>query len=303
MSLPLSFIKQSHLRGTLLVALSGILYGAIGYFGTKLIDENFTVSAMLFWRFFSATLWIIFSSLIMKKNIFKHSGTHFSLMKTILYAAVSYSTASALYFMASKHIGTGAAMVIFFSYPVFVTLFAWVLSSWRMNKYAFASLIAVVIGLVFLKGRGENALDLMGIVFAMGASLFYATYVYGSQHSAKNIDSSLLTLLICLGNAVIFFAFACYNHTFVFPVSVISWVYIWSLGVFATALPIQLLLDGLKYVSPIKASILSVFEPVVTVLLGLALLNETMSYTQSVGVMIVLLGAILIQFERTHEHT
>lgn len=62
----------------------------------------------------------------------------------------------------------------------------------------------------------------------------------------------------------------------------------------ATAIPIQLLLDGLKYVSPVKASILSVFEPLVTVFIGFVLLHETMSSLQSIGITIVLLGAILI---------
>lgn len=285
------------LRGTILVALSGMLYGLIGYLGTQLFTHHFTVENMLFWRFFIAMLWMLFWPLLFKNNIFKSVGNYPSLFKAIMLGIISYSGGSAFYFIASKHIGTGLAMVIFFSYPVFVTLFAWLLSSWKMNKYVFISLMAVIAGLILLKGHGKDALDLIGIFFAMMASLFYATYVYGSQHSAKTIDSRLMTLLICLGNAAIFFVISSYTNSFFIPQTLDAWLYILAIGIIATAVPIQFMLDGLKYVSPVKASILSVLEPVVTVLIGLALLHETLSLVQIIGVMTVLLGALFIQFE------
>lgn len=286
-------------RGTFLVALSGILYGAIGYCGTQLFHQNFSVSSMLFWRFLVASLGMLAFIAFSKKNVFELRGSRSAFIKMLLLGIISYSGASEFYFVASQHIGTGLAMVIFFSFPVFVSLFAWFLSSWRMNKYAFFSLLAVIIGLIFLKGHGEHALNLFGIFLAVIAALFYAIYIYGSRHSGQLMDSRLQTFSICLGNAIIFLVISFYNHTLFMPPTFQAWLYILSLGILATALPILLLLEGLKYVSPIKASILSVFEPVVTVLFGLALLHETISYMQLLGIMIVLLGAILIQFERT----
>lgn len=290
----------SQMRGTLLVGLSGLLFGSLGYLGTKLLELDFTVENMLFWRFFVATFWILLVSALLKKNIFQTKNPDTSILKTLLFVTVSYSGGSAFYFLASKYIGTGVGMVIFFSFPVFVALFTWVLNGWRLNKYAIASLIAVVIGLLFLKGQGDNALDLTGLILGVIAALSYAIYVYGSQHSAKKIDSLLLTLLVCFGNMVIFLLLSFYTKSFVIPANPAAWFYICAIGIVATVLPIQLLLNGLKYISPIKASILSVFEPVVTVLMGLLLLGETLSYGQSLGIVIVLLGAILIQFERTH---
>ncbi len=296
-------LSHMQIRGTLLVAVSGMLYGVMSYCGTKLFREHFTLQAMLFWRFFVAMLWIVSSNLVVGKNIFQHINNDSNLMKTVLLGAITYSVGSASYFLAALHIGTGLAMVIFFLFPVFVTLFAWILSDWRMNGYAFCSLLAVIIGLLLLKGTGSDALDTGGIFFAIIAALFYAIYIYRSQHSAKTINSRLLTFLICFGNAAIFLLLCCYTHTFIFPTTFKAWVYILAIGIVATAVPIQLLLDGLKYISPIKASILSVLEPVVTVIVGLSLLGETISSFQAVGIVIVLLGAILIQFEKvSYQH-
>lgn len=320
-------IISNQLRGTFLVAFSGMLYGFLGYLGTQLFREHLSVENMLFWRFLIATLWMFFSVILLKKTnhpsddsaLFPPCITHgtedlnkpskpgigtlinIDSFRMIIFAVISYSGCSIFYFMASRQIGTGVAMVIFFSYPVFVTLFAWILSNWEFNKTALVSLLSVVIGMAFLKGYGENTLNLMGVVFAILAALFYAVYVYGSQHTAKNIDTRTSTLLVCLGNTVIFLIFSYCTHSLYFPKTLTAWFYLGTIGIVATALPIQLLLNGLKYISPIKASILSVLEPVVTVIVGLFFLNETMSSMQSLGVVIVLLGAILIQFEKTSE--
>lgn len=283
--------------GTVLVVLSGMLYGIIGYCGTHLFEDQFTIPAMLFWRFGIAALWMVMSNLFSKQKFFVQVLSR-DVLLTMLFAAITYSSASAFYFLAARHIGTGLAMVIFFSFPVFVTLFAWVLSGWRMNKYAFLSLVAVMIGLSLLKGNAHDALNLLGILAAITAAFLYAVYVYGSQFSAKKMDSRLLTLLICLGNAFIFLLITCSTKTFIWPTTWHSWLFILTIGIIATALPIQFLLDGLKQVSPIKASILSVLEPVVTLLIGTGLLHETISFAQTLGVMIVLVGAILIQFEK-----
>lgn len=291
-------ISHLQMRGTFLVALSGMLYGVIGYLGSKLLHEHLAIPAMLFWRFFIAALWMLCSSFLLKKNFSWKKLNNINFLIIILFGAVTYSGGSAFYFIASQHIGTGLAMVIFFCFPMFVTLFAWILSDWRMNKYTFISLMAVIAGLFLLKDKGNTTLDLGSISFAVLAAFFYAGYVYGSQHTIKKMDSNVLTFLICLSNSIIFFAVVCYTKTFTFPVIWQAWLYIIAIGIVATALPIQLLLDGLKYISPIKASILSVLEPVMTVVVGLVLLHETLTITQAIGIIIVLLGAILVQFEK-----
>lgn len=298
----LSKLPLNHqLKGTLLVALSGTLYGVLGYFGTQVMHTNMSVECMLFWRFFIAMIWMALPLLLHKRSVNNQVTSKFAYFKIILLGAITYSGSSALYFMASKQIGTGIAMVIFFSYPVFVTLFAWVFNHWKMNLPAFLSLLVVIIGLLLLKGHGDETLNIMGILLCILSAIFYATYLYGSQHTTKLLDTRILTFLICMGNAGIFLLMAWYNNSFIVPTSLHAWLYIFALGILATALPIQLVLDGLKYISPIKASILSVLEPVVTVIVGFLLLDETLSLMQSLGVLIILLGAILIQFERAPE--
>ena len=291
-------IISNPLRGTLLVALSGMLYGIVGYCGTMLFREHFSVPAMLFWRFGIATIWVGVSCLSQRKKLLIHAHRYKGLGKAVIFSSVFYSGASAFYFLATEHIGTGVAMVIFFSFPVFVTLFAWMLSSWKMNRATFASLALVVVGLILLKGHGSNALNIVGLLLGVIAAISYACYVYNSQHTTYIIDTRLLTLLICASNTIIFFLLMMYTHTLTTPTTLTAWANVLAIGIIATAIPIQLLLDGLKFISSVKASILSVFEPVMVVVMGLTFLNESISSMQILGIITVLTGAILIQFER-----
>ncbi|MEO8400689.1 MAG: DMT family transporter [Gammaproteobacteria bacterium] len=297
----LAHIKKSprflQLWGTFLVLLSGTLYGFIGFLGTEILRDRFSVLDMLFWRFFIASIWIlIFSFFIRDKSLltsFKLSG----LINVLFLSSIFYSSSTAFYFLASKDTGTGPAMVIFFSFPVFVVLFAWLTYKERISKIAMSALAAIIIGLYLLKGRGGSSLNINGIFFGIASALFYAFYIVSSKRHVIKFSPNLLTILICLGNALIFLILAYLTHTLTHPTHLHTWIYVMLLGIFATAVPIQLLFIGLKYISPIKASILTVTEPVMTLIVGMLLLGETISLIQMTGVFIILLGATLIQFE------
>lgn len=281
-----------------MVALSGSLYGFIGYFGTKLMHNDIPIVAMLFWRFFLASLWIMGTFFFQERPRTLPAQRFWLQLKTIASMIVAYTASTFLYFTAAQYIGTGTAMVIFFAFPVFVTIFAWCLTDWKMNMHALLSLLIVVMGLIFLKGWGMHSLNVAGVLIALGSAFSYATYVYTCQHSVRTIHSLWLSFYICFGNAAIFFIVALSTHQFAFPHALSIWMDALALGIIATALPVQLMLNGLKYISSIKASILTVLEPIVTVLIGLSLLHEPMTWIQMLGVIIVLLGALLIQFER-----
>lgn len=292
---------QKKSLATLLVVASGSLYGFMGFFGTQLFREHFSVMNMLFWRFFIAALWMVLCGIFLKKTKNKMLSDRKGMTKIILLSTLSYSVGTTLYFIASRSIGTGLAMVVFFSFPVFVTLFSWLKGDWHINRYGMGALLAIVTGLFFLRDAGMGTVSLAGLLLAALSAFAYAVYIYGNRHSANKVDLNQLTLLLCLGNAAFFLITAEMTHTFAMPDSLRTWFYAIMLGVVATAIPIQLMFAGLKYLSPVKASILSVLEPVITVLVGFLLLGETISGFQFVGVVIILAGAILIQFERPVE--
>lgn len=112
------------------VALSAISYGSIGYFGTRLFEAGFSVPAMLFWRFGLSAICILF--------FIKPYVTSKVSMKDLLFCmvigGVFYGISTFCYFSAVPYVGSGIAMVIFYSFPILVALLDWCIDKKKLEK-------------------------------------------------------------------------------------------------------------------------------------------------------------------------
>jgi drug/metabolite transporter (DMT)-like permease len=292
--------NERYLSATWLVILSGTLYGFLGYFGTQVINQGMAISTMLFWRFFVAMLWMI-GFRYFQKDPPKSNKNFLRLTPVLVLSGLFYAGSSVFYFFASKKTGTGLAMVIFFAYPIFIALSVWANNRWRINKGSLLSLLLVITGLVLLQNDHSSPVSFIGLGFALLASLSYALYIYQSKLVINQYSSSEFTILICAISALFFFLVSVSTHHFSAPTTSKSLVNVLAVGILATALPIQLLLDGLKSINILKASILSALEPIVTLILGVLVMHELVSATQIIGVLVIITGTIVIQFARDNE--
>lgn len=278
-------------RGEYFAVLSGFFFGLIGYFGIQILDENFSIANMLCWRFLVSTCFIA-CLLFPQRHLFKKNTLE--IKKTLLYGALFYSIMSILYFMSSQYVGTGLAMVVFFTYPSMVLLLNRFLYGTPITKtYYFASAV-ILIGMVFLVDIKEFTFDLLGIGLGILSALFYAFYIVFTK---KNPSPPMVsTLLVSVGCTVFCGIFAVFTHSFALPNTASLALNLISLGVLCTALPILFLLQSLKYISSEKASILAVLEPVFVVIFGVVLLGEQIGISHILGIVIILMGALMTLF-------
>jgi drug/metabolite transporter (DMT)-like permease len=296
--MPTASLERRKVYALSLVALSAILYGFLGYLGTQLLHEHFSVSSMLFWRFFIATVWIFLFNLFQSSLGPTSKPSLGTLLTSFLLGALFYSSGAAFFFLACRETGTGLAMVIFFCYPLFVALLVWLQNRSNLDKFTLLSLVLILSGLILLKGRNENALSFIGIVFAIVSALCYAFYVFNSKKILTQLSATSCTTLVCLSCALVFSLLSVTTGSFIWPTTLSSLFYVLALGIIATALPIQLLLKGMQVIDPMQASILSVLEPIVTLAVGVAFLGELISPLQTLGILIILTGAFIAQFSR-----
>lgn len=286
-------------QASLLVALSGALYGFMGYLGTYMVNDNMSIVCMLFWRFFVAGLWMMI--FVLKDFITQEKIPLNYRVLSILFllSATSYAGCSGFYFISSQSMGTGLAMVIFFSYPIGIALYSWLAHQQTLSWQTILTLLAMFIGLILLHDFTGNELNLTGLLMGLLSALSYALYLIVSKKFAKiPLNSNLLTLIVCFGCAGIFLFLAVLSDSFVLPPSAGSWLSLLSLGILVTAIPIQLMLYGLKHISATRASIISVLEPLVTVIVGLIFLNESVTTLQFIGGALILGSAIFVQFQK-----
>lgn len=288
----MSLVISSDFKGISYSALSGILYGSLGYFGIKLLESGFSIYSMLFWRFLIAAIMLV--PLISQKSAWERTKLS-SFLILVTAGGLTYALTALFYFMAAECLGTGIAMVIFFNYPLFVALLAWLVDGHVLGKVTLGAMVGICIGLTLLADHQCSTFTIPGFLLALLSGFTYAGYVFLGDRIKANFMVS--TFAVCLGSALFFLPFSLYNFSsFVTPMS-LSWLHVLAISIVSTSLPIILLLKAMKYIDATKASIISVLEPVTTVLVGAAFLHEVISLKQAIGVVIILGGAILVHYD------
>ena len=282
----ISLFKQQ--RGVLYAVSSGLCYGLLGYFGISLMNSGLSISNMLFWRFTIATLFMCVILIPKYKTIFNSYKKN---LLFIVYGIVFYTSSAMFYFMSSKHIGSGLAMVIFFTYPTIVMMFNVLFHKMVLRNTYYISFFIIIIGMICLANANKLTFNILGISLGILAAFLYACYILASKRT--HIAPSISTLMVSLGSMISCLIASYVYDTFNIPNGFNEWFNIVGMGTLCTAIPILFFLQALKYISSEQASMLSVFEPIVVLIFGVILLGEKISIIQIAGAIIILSGAII----------
>jgi drug/metabolite transporter (DMT)-like permease len=280
-------------KGAIYAILSGLSYGFLGYFGVKLMESGLSIYNMLFWRFIISALFIaliLFSKIV--KTPKDSENAHLKILLQVFFSgALFYAPCTIIYFFSSEYIGTGLAMVIFFTYPAIVMLLNKVFFRVKITKNSYFAFIILAVGMILLADPNGFKFDLVGVLLGVLSAAFYAAYIIAS--SKITVTPLLSTFVVSSGCSFTCFLLAYLENSFYFPSGVVIWLNIMALAVISTAVPILLFLEALKYITAERASMLSVFEPVFVVIFGVLLLGEVVTTAQIVGIVAVLSGALM----------
>lgn len=161
-------INQEY-RGSLYAILSGFLYGFIGYFGLSAINGNLSASTMLFWRFLISSMIIL---VFMLPQIKKTNDSYKNMFIAFFTGVFFYGISTWLYFLASYYIGSGLAMVIFFTYPVLIMLLNYFLYNQSIPKVYYLAIAVILIGMALMVDLNALSFNLWGILLGVASAFF-----------------------------------------------------------------------------------------------------------------------------------
>lgn len=271
-------------RGIFYAIASGFCYGPLGYFGISILKNGASVYTMMFWRFAIASLFIAPFISLTKVSLR-------SLVKTLLLVGSIYCIGACAYFTSGKTIGTGLAMVIFFTYPAIVAFLNFVLYGSRLDRIYYIAIGMILLGMVFLADIRHLSFDVYGIGLSLFSGLCYAAYILISKNTP--LSPLLSTFAVSIGCMLTALILALIDESFFIPQDLIVWVDILGIGIICSAVPILLFLESMKYISAEQTSIFSVLEPVFTLIFGIILLGERINMQQSIGIALLLSAALV----------
>lgn len=278
---------MNRVRGIALIILSAASFGTLAIFGRFAYLGGVDTLTLLFLRFsFAAVLMAIVLLLRREKLPRGRNLVLLSAMGGIGYVAQSFCFLSAIRFASA-----GLVALLLYLYPVFVAILSTIFIKEKVTLMKVGALILAVVG-TSLTVNPEGGQPL-GIALAVMAAVIYSIYIMIGSGVMKTVSAFQSTAVIFASAALIFGIMVWFIGP-QWPQSSSSWLAIAAMAVISTVIPVMTFMAGLKYVSATDASLLSTFEPVVTVILASLLLDENLPFSILLGGGLILGAGLLV---------
>jgi len=176
--------------------------------------------------------------------------------------------------------------------PVWVGLLSFVLFKKRSGMLFWAGTFIAIAGMIVLVGY-QNIIHLnlnAGILLAVLASLFYATYILITKNIMENIDVFTFMFYSMLGSTVFLFAVNCVTGGAIANFSLNVWLCFVGMGLICQLGGWLTINYSLRYLESTKVAISLLSQTVFAGLLATFLLHEKLSVTEIIGSVLVLAG-------------
>jgi drug/metabolite transporter (DMT)-like permease len=148
-------------------------------------------------------------------------------------------------------------------------------------------------GTVLIVGLESGSGQILGIVLGITAAVLYSIYIVVGSQVILNAGAFPASTIVIISAGVIFSGVVAVKGV-QFPATLIGWISVFAIALVSTALAIVTFFAGLKKIDPANASMISTLEPVVTIVLAVVILGETVTIPKILGGIIILVAVVLL---------
>lgn len=195
-----------------------------------------------------------------------------------------------LLFEAYRYTTVSAATLAYYFAPVIVTVVCPILFHEKLTGKQVLCFVMSTLGLVLITGTGSlrGGHDGIGILFGLGAAVFYAAVILLNKF-IKNVDGIHRTFLQFLAAIVTLTPYVLLTGGVTLgSLNGTGWVNLLIVGLVHTGVTYCLYFSAIKSLPGQKAAILSYIDPLVAVLISVAVLGEAMTPQQLAGGVLIL---------------
>lgn len=287
--------KNNNILGFCLAFISAALFGLLGIFNNIGITSGLTTSQLVCTRFIIASIIMYFLA--------KYKGHSIKLEKQILKKVLAgglfyFLPTTYFIFRAYNYIGMGLATVLCYTFPIMILFASIIVDKQKVNVLQIMGTFISFIGLVVVIGPmcGNN---IIGIFLSLFTALTYTLYFrFLAKPFAEKIDNSVLMFWVFNVSAVALiipslFEIITKPQVFNIPGVLTS---TFGLAVVDSVFAFSLLNIAIRYIGARMSSIISMFDPIVAILLGVIFLHESLTSNFAFGIIMILSGTFFVTF-------
>lgn len=300
---------NSTLKGIIYVALGASSYGMLATFVKIAYQQSFTTAEVTTSQYVFAIICLLFLNFMIRNKPLE-KATNQDLKRLIL-SGTSMGFTSVLYYLSVRYINASIAVVLLMQSVWIGVLIETIIDKSKIALSKIAAVVLVLIGTVLATNilKSELIFDFKGYLFGFLAAISFSITLYSTNSVAKHLHPYKRTLFMLFGGAIIVLFFTLFTQILptYFQTEIVSKefvfikpfdssiLYTWGilLSVLGTVLPPILLNKGFPLVGVGLGSIVSALELPVSVTCAFIFLNESVSFIQWGGILIIL-GAIIM---------
>jgi drug/metabolite transporter (DMT)-like permease len=212
----------------------------------------------------------------------------------MLLLSLGFGATPLLLFASYNSIASGMATTIHFVYPIFVLLGCVLFCREKLSQIKLLCVTLCTVGLLCFYTPGDAA-NLSGIVLAFLSGVTYAFYIiYLDRSGLSSLAPFTLAFWLSLFTSADLALFLVLTDSFRFLMTPLGWGMSFGFAlIFAVAASVSFQI-GIKDVGAQRAAILSTFEPITSIVVGIAVFSEPFGLRTGAGVLLILAGVLLL---------
>ena len=281
--------------GVFYILVSGAAFGLLPWFARVAYDHGAEPFGMLAARFVFASLVMLIVRFTNKRHDPRPPRALEA--KLFLLGALGYAPQASFFFFGVDRIDISLATVIFYSYPVFVVLASWLVFRHAPTMRTVLCLAVAVAGTALTAGQVQAG-SWTGVALMLGAALWYSGFILVSSKTVQHSGAFLSLTYVMVGAAVAHIVIYVVTRPDM-PTDNTGWIAIFAASMISTILAMGFFFAGVSRIGPGEAAVLSTIEPVVSIGIGVTVLNEQLTMPRLAGALLVLVSvAVLAQLSR-----
>lgn len=281
-------------KGAGFIALASFQFGCVVVLGKVSSDNGLPAIPILSIRFAIAAILLLLIARMRRRPLLPAVGERVPLA---FLGVFGYGVEAALFFLAIDRGTASAVTLLFFVYPVVVTLGSAALGVQMPGLLIGASLASAVLGASWVVAS-SGGLDIShaGIAFALGSATAFAFYLMGAERTLRATTSLAGAAWVAGSASTGLAAYSMLARDVATPAGA-QWLPVIGMGVF-TAGAFVALFAGLRRIGAVRTSIIAALEPLSTAVLAVMFLSEPVRAGTVAGGLLILIGAITASLAR-----
>ncbi|MFL5841386.1 MAG: DMT family transporter [Thermoleophilaceae bacterium] len=275
------------MTGRVFAVAAGVAYGTLGIFSTLFYDHGGTSFSLLVLRFCGGA--VIFLAIALARR--RPWPARREMVLAIAVGPAQFAATVCL-FVGFEHASPGLVVLLFYIYPLLVTLGAGAIFGEELGTRRAVLLGLGTAGIVLTVGAPDAASGL-GIAAGLGAGASTAVFILASRHlMMRGVDAFQFVALAYSGSALAMLLAALVNG--VDELSRPALGYGFLVVTAGTVVPALFFYSAIRLIGAGGAARLATIEPLTAVVLSFLVLGDSLSAAQIAGGAVLLTSVVLL---------